>query len=1786
MNQKSDRKSEKKNIISPIAIDLGAQNTGVFTTHYEAGSKLEDIKNKEGKVYTLDKDNYTYLMVNRTANRHQKRGYDRRQMAKRLFKLIWCEHFKFEWNGDIQQTLSFLLNRRGFTFLDGDYNKEILSEFPKEAFNRLPEKIQEKLREYKNKNDDTYDMDRAVDLANKGTKQEEELNLDEVKKQLDEVIGKVKNNLFLYQTQKKLYEYCSKRKNNEKIPIENTKKQHLSQLSKWILEKWIKQGIQGLPAVPSENTVNMVDYLNQKKPEISEKILKSLNQKKLGIKELETEEKELKKSVWNWNPEKFNLEKANFDPPEQDNEKLNNKYIKTHLHHLAFAIDKIYNELNSGARHRRKYFNEIKDVLEEPNHTHGYLKRFCKKLKSGNFKNLTAKNLCNLIGHISNLELKPLRKYFNDKKHKEKDYWDEQRLAYLFGRWIISEWRVGEKDKEKIDDNYDFNYKNLKQKWKSYKKDNKNVIDFFLETDPQFTIPPYQDSNNRKPPKCQSLILNVNYLNKKYSNWKDWLNQLQEIESVNKYLQDDEQKLNYKQKLKNLKSSKGKPYFSEEEALSKDSGKRSMQELDARILQFIFDRVKAKDSLNLNTIYSYAKKIRQDKHNDSIKVESADQTSKSPEELLKDAIKKSQLPEELKNDPDDNTDDLFKEGTFLHLVCKYYKFRTRAKEGRIYIHPKYHYVKGRGYENTGQFDDKNHLLTYCNHKPRQKRYQMLEDLSSVLQVSPDHLKKYIEKEILLNNSSDNLNEKQKLEKQIDQYLSNIKGLKTKCKKAAQEQKNRRGSLKSDINKVFYLIDYRKENKNPSKIQIQKILKKSNINDAHKLYNFCEKAKTLIKDLYKDLYDDSQKNELEKDLNRNPATAVYLLAQINNIVFKERNGNAKTCVVCNQDNAYRMQMVLDKKAKGITAKAQRLPAISTRIIDGAVMRIARIKGKAIVKEKWSKVKEELEKGYKVHIPIIMESNQFEFEPSRETLVTKQRASRHRKSKALTFDKAREKESKIFESTIDRIKEASKGICPYTGKAISDESGEGEIDHIIPRTSEYGTLNDEANLIWASKLGNQHKTNQPLCLSNLSKKYKTRLFPNQNDDQIKDWILDTIWDKEKEDFKFGKYLSFINLNPDEQKAFRHALFLKECRKAVIDAINNRNRAFVNGTQRYFAQVLANQFYKKLLDLNNKRKNEKPIDKNSLSFDYFEIPAFDVKGDRENLENKKDKCKNPIYPELQEHKKLHHKTNKNEQKEDKNAKPQTPYSHIIDAQLAFAIAVSKHKNNGSLKLVCDNISLSNENKTSDENKTSEIEDIFNEIKIPKTQDQEQKLVRQLPFEHKKWTHRPLFNENAVAMHFLKLIQISCGNDTLYLKGFLDLNELKTCLENNDWKTSFKDKKYPYATILKEELSETPQANQKSKKNQKKKKGKTNENDSVIKMYKETFVYNNQKSSTNDNLIKTYKINNKVFKIYLYKLDKTKVIEFLFEHYNIFNSNHNLNESQINTLKQLKKLWYFTQKKNVIDKDKLYSPSDEKFKCNQIINPHLRNEWKKIKEFKKEQLEKYFLYKKTGKKHKHPHQRKRKIFSLPITIKTGILIKKKNWKREDVFYFRLQKQISKTIFHKDKSNRLSNVYRRNNMIILHTFNKLSFNDFQKLLQPIDKNNAIDPNEWHEISVPEEFKDYIEKIKIRRTEETKTLFKFSFKDKKMSVKLLWEFCKKYPLRGIALRGIDSLDDFEKYLKDSKKAKEIYEKVTQEPYLEHSVIKPFKDWIILKKLMNNKLVKNNEKNNIKIYIEN
>lgn len=1545
-----------KKFISPIAIDLGAKNTGVYFAHYPAGSGLDVFKSpgiKTGKIYQLDNNSYTYLMVNRTDKRHQKRGYDRRQMAKRLFKLVWYKHFKLPWDKDIQQTISFLLNRRGFNFLTEQYSADILSKFPREAFGKLPDKLKQEIAESEN----GYDFANALtEWSNEGK--------DKIKplfKSLNQEPQRIRKRLCYISKTEKLRKYCSTREKGENIPEE--KKVNLSQLPRWVLGNWIESGIHGLPNNLSETKFDMVKYLNEKKPETAKKIIGSLPDLK--------EKNELKESDWNFNAEDFDMEDAKFYDSESESPN-----IQTHLHHLTFAIHKIYSELESGGRHRSKYFEEVKTVLERKNHTHSYLKKFCEQLQSGGFQGLNIENLSNLIGHISNLELKPLRKYFNHKMHKingtneEGDQWDEKRINRFFERWILSEWRVNsQKDKDKAERG-NYNYKKLRKKWG--KEKTRGIVDFWLKTNPNWTIPPYQNNNNRRPPKCQSFILNVSFLNKKYPNWQTWLSELKKLQPVKDYLGD------YGEKLKKLKSGKRKNYFSDDHKgnLLTDSGRRSMAELNTRILQFIFDRVKDEDPLKLNEIYSHAKKIKQDANKTD---EDAVRNVKKTKQELEKSLKKSNLPNELKGKPDYDRNDLFPNGTFLHLICKYFKQRQRARNGRIYIHPEYRFVKGRGYENTGRFDDKDHMLTYCNHKPRQKRYQMLEDLAGLLQVSSHKLKNIAEKQ-----------NRGTIDERLFNWLSSIDKLKANCDRASREQKERRGRLKLDIQTVFGLIYHRKQSESRPDKSIKKILKNSTVNDAYKLHSFCSRAKDLCLILTKSLCDDLAQQEWEKDLEKNPATGVYLLAQINNITFKERSGNASTCAVCGADNAFRMQIISTANGKDTTVKSQRLPAISTRVIDGAVMRVARIVGGAIADDKWERIEKELTDGNKVCVPIITESNRFEYEPSLKILKTN-RDEKHQNSD-------------LLKDKNDRIKEDSKKICPYTGDPLS----EGDKDHIIPRSSQWGTLNDEANLIWASGKGNKEiKQNYEFSLAQLKPKYKEEQFGTNDDKEIEEWIIEKIGDGSGEDFKFGKYRSFINLEPEQQTAFRHALFLvgHPLREKVINAINNKNRSLVNGTQRYFAETLANKLYKKA----------KRIGKESLlSFDYFGVEAqCNSRGDGiHDLRKLYEEC----YPKMAEYAKS-------------KDKKQKAYSHLIDAMLAFVITADAHRKDGGLKLKLDDFVR----KEPYDKETGEINGLWECIQVHDDECNIRNLDRRKPNENFS-SHRSFTRDTFYADHYLPVL-MKQKDDSICIKIGFSL-ENSAAVETG---TKAKDRK-----LLKNIVNLLPLCNE------------------------DTTLLSNQYDSWNDLFSAMKKI--ECFAKQLQKssycyltVNKLKLHEYWTKNYNTKTGKQFESDSFV-----YKILSYKTEKFAISKPDDLNKGLKKNFTWkvyNKDIHLPVKEQWENCNEKwkEKEKLEwtfEEFLHWYFKSHTNGDHQKVRKVFSLPVLTNEGkLMMRRKSWSGDYIY------QVMNDSDSRKPDNKPNVPIRKKDGSLgvkLATWAKS--NNFVKLKsnEKYEVGEAIDPKKWY----------------------------------------------------------------------------------------------------------------------------
>ena len=1017
-----------------------------------------------------------------------------------------------------------------------------------------------------------------------------------LEKENKQVKKQVKKEFVYYDFLKKLKEFCSQGGSNQSAK----KGKKDDSINKWLIDRAKEEGVRlpehlldileagaqlhwsitTLDKKPTEpKRIDFQKYLNK----LSEPDKKKLSESIPG--NVEEKLNEFNSSIWDFNPGSFDIKKFElFDTEEKKPDD------KTLLHHLCFAFRKINDEIVSGGRHRKKFFEEIKHDLEGmKDHTHNYLKNFAEAIEGHG--GLDHSKLSYLICHISNFELKPLRAYFsyrlpdNEPAHKGGDKWDMEKLTKIASRWFLKHWHVSESrdSKEKLDD-----YHSLRKKWKEHPK-KEDIVDFWLQTDPILTIPPYQSMTNRRPLKCQSLILNEGYLNEHYKDWEEWLSLLKsgKTDISKKDIED------YEAEIRKIKSGKRLPLLSD-------------KQMRLRLLQFILDASKKGDEYKLNEIWSIYHGLQQRRRDSK---EEGDMEQELAECIQ---IQESRLPDKLKASL--GFQKFQEQGSFGHFLNKYYKTRRQARDGRYFLHQK---------KKRKWIADKNKkLMRVCTHKPRQKRHQMGLDLANIFQISSDRLKEL----------TGSLKEGD-IEKWLDSFKG--KGLRTRCKKAADLQKEHRGDLK---NKLGYAQYKSKELKKGNKKYEGKISTEDK--NLVKENDACKKlAKELAKKIWPEESDEKQEEKAEK------FNGIFSFAQIQNIAFEDRSGFSNTCPVCSMDNNQRMQMLSDGQA----VRASRLPALNIRLIDGAVMRHCAVLARHIAQTVWKwGVETALKNNEEISVPLILEQNRFSFEPELAQLKGK--------SKEMKDDRDKE-----FSEKEERIKKSAQGICAYSGESLSDM----EIDHIIPRASKYGTLNDEANLICVNKAPNQKKGKQEYTLANLDKHYKIKIFNTDNDEKIKNIIQkELVGDNDM--FIFGRYLSFINLNEAQQKAFRHALFLEwndPLRQKVIQAINNLNRALVNGTQRYMAQCIADELWRKAGHIEKESK---------LNFDYFEYAS-------NTRNNKSIHTLRKFYEGLRvplseggeaigDYKK-------------KEGKKQEKYSHLIDAQMAFLMAAEEHKDEGSM-------------------------------------------------------------------------------------------------------------------------------------------------------------------------------------------------------------------------------------------------------------------------------------------------------------------------------------------------------------------------------------------------------------------------------------------------------------------------------------------------------------------------
>ena len=163
----------------------------------------------------------------------------------------------------------------------------------------------------------------------------------------------------------------------------------------------------------------------------------------------------------------------------------------------------IANLQSLGHKHRSKYLSYILQDMKRDSR----ITRLSEAFGSTD-------NLWRIIGNISNLQERAVRWYFNDAKFEQgQEQLDASKLRNVLIRALKY---LRSNDKE-----WSASQKQIIQSLES----SDNELDVLAGLDPDRTIPPYEDQNNRRPPEDQTLYLNPKALSSEYGDkWKSWAN--------------------------------------------------------------------------------------------------------------------------------------------------------------------------------------------------------------------------------------------------------------------------------------------------------------------------------------------------------------------------------------------------------------------------------------------------------------------------------------------------------------------------------------------------------------------------------------------------------------------------------------------------------------------------------------------------------------------------------------------------------------------------------------------------------------------------------------------------------------------------------------------------------------------------------------------------------------------------------------------------------------------------------------------------------------------------------------------------------------------------------------------------------------------------------------------------------------------------------------------------------------------------------------------------------------
>ena len=748
--------------------------------------------------------------------------------------------------------------------------------------------------------------------------------------------------------------------------------------------------------------------------------------------------------------------------------------------------EELFKADESGVRHRSRFFDEIRFDFNTYKELNDLLVQY--KVNQHEFINI----LC----HLNNLPLKPLRKYFNNPAYRENDLWDNSRFHKFFYRWVRS-WHT-EKESTKHEHKKEI-LKSLKNPRKE-KSDGIYAIEMMKRMDPVYTIPPYEDQNNRKPPLCNNLRLNAESLDRNFPGWKEstaklfFLDPMFKVYIKNNKIEGDAE-VNEVIGL-HVDAHGGKHTGNNQKR--KNTNNLESLTIASLLLQRFLDRSMALDPWYLR---------------DQIKQKNR---LKKGEILLKGekVLKVSEAYRQM-------TEALSESGAlqFIRLCERYYAESDLAKRGGWV----YRVASDRKKEVPDSHNDES-LLFKCMVKTGSRNNNKEKDCASIFGV------------IFQSNGVPGFQE-------FLNFWNTEKigrgSLKRKCENIEKTRKKYKELFDARLKRELWL-----SHKDPDR----------KLNESSKELLAAHESATEAALAFGKFF--SHTSEQMKRYN-NP----FSMAQVYNIIGVTRSGFSSVCKSCNAEDMWRSLSEINNGE--VHARATKLTADTGRPFDGQIHFLLKRIAIEIAREKVKHLKQYgLSASDSVKSPVIIEQNSFSFRHQLSILKEKSKKEQNRYLEAM---KGLDDE---FIEKSDRIKAASAGICPYTGKKIGSF---GEIDHIIPRAlsrNMSGTVYDsEMNLIYCSNEGNQNKGETLYTLKDLHKNYLLKVFQTDDRDAIRKGIQTTV---EKLSVS-GNRIVFDMLQLQEQRDLRHALFDEELRTLVFENLIGARTGRVNGTQIYFSKLL---------------------------------------------------------------------------------------------------------------------------------------------------------------------------------------------------------------------------------------------------------------------------------------------------------------------------------------------------------------------------------------------------------------------------------------------------------------------------------------------------------------------------------------------------------------------------------------------------------------------------------------